>query len=36
LRAGFLDGGAGWRIARMNAREVYLKYRLLREVAREG
>lgn len=36
LRAGFLDGGAGWRIACMNAREVYLKYRLLREVAREG
>lgn len=30
LKGGFLDGSHGWRIARMNAREVYLKYSLLR------
>ncbi len=36
LRGGFLDGGAGWRIAQMNAHEVYLKYRLLREAAKRG
>ncbi len=30
LRGGFLDGRQGWRIAAFNAREVYLKYRLLR------
>src|SRR5690606_8539331 len=28
LRAGFLDGPQGWRIARICAREVYLKYSL--------
>ncbi|MEI7733089.1 MAG: glycosyltransferase family 2 protein [Verrucomicrobiota bacterium] len=30
LKAGFLDGPQGWRIAKINAREVHLKYRLLR------
>lgn len=29
LRRGFLDGGPGWRIARFNAWETYLKYRYL-------
>lgn len=29
LRLGFLDGKAGWDIARMNARTTYLKYRRL-------
>ena len=29
LRLGVLDGGAGWSIARMNARTTYLKYRKL-------
>jgi hypothetical protein len=29
LRAGFLDGAAGWQIARFSAKEVFLKYRLL-------
>lgn len=33
LRGGFLDGPQGWRIARLNAREVFLKYRLLRQLA---
>ena len=32
LKGGFLDGVQGARIARMNAREVKLKYELLREV----
>ncbi len=32
LRAGFLDGRAGWRIAGLSARETYLKYRLLRKL----
>ncbi len=32
LRAGFLDGAQGWRIARLNAREVFLKYKLLRQM----
>ena len=32
LRLGFLDGVAGWRIARMNAATTYLKYRRLREL----
>ena len=31
LRAGFLDSPQGWRIARMNSRETFLKYRLLRQ-----
>ena len=31
LKAGFLDGKAGWQIARLTAREVWLKYRFLRE-----
>jgi glycosyltransferase involved in cell wall biosynthesis len=31
LRGGFLDGAQGWRIARLCAREVALKYRLLRK-----
>lgn len=34
LRAGFLDGSQGWRIAGFCAREVALKYRLLREMNR--
>jgi glycosyltransferase involved in cell wall biosynthesis len=29
VRLGLLDGGAGWKIARMNARTTYLKYRKL-------
>jgi glycosyltransferase involved in cell wall biosynthesis len=29
VRLGLLDGGAGWNIARMNARTTYLKYRKL-------
>lgn len=36
LRAGFLDGRQGWRIAALNAREVYLKYRLLRLLNEAG
>ena len=35
LKRGFLDGPQGARIARMNAREVKLKYELLREMNRE-
>lgn len=34
LKGGFLDGAQGWRIARMNAREVKLKYETLRELNR--
>jgi len=38
LRGGFLDGKTGWRIANLNAREVRLKYQLLRKmnIAGEG
>ena len=36
VRGGFLDGRQGWRIAALNAREVYLKYRLLRLLNRAG
>jgi glycosyltransferase involved in cell wall biosynthesis len=36
LRAGFLDGAAGWRIAAISARETALKYRTLREWHRRG
>jgi glycosyltransferase involved in cell wall biosynthesis len=32
IRAGFLDGAAGFNIARMNARTTYLKYRQLKEL----
>ncbi|MEW6306168.1 MAG: glycosyltransferase family 2 protein [Verrucomicrobiota bacterium] len=32
LKRGFLDGPQGWRIAAFCAREVFLKYRLLREL----
>lgn len=32
LRLGFLDGIAGWQIARMNAKTTYLKYCRLREL----
>lgn len=32
LRGGFLDGAQGWRIAALCAREVYLKYQLLRDM----
>ncbi len=32
FRGGFLDGAQGWQIARLNAREVNLKYRLLRQM----
>ncbi len=35
VRRGFLDGPQGWRIAAMNAREVHLKYRLLRQLGQE-
>lgn len=34
LKGGFLDSGQGWRIARMNAREVKLKYETLRKLNR--
>ncbi len=34
LKRGFLDGAQGWRIASFCAREVYLKYQLLREMHR--
>jgi glycosyltransferase involved in cell wall biosynthesis len=34
LRAGFLDGAPGWRIAALCAREVRLKYSLLRQLQR--
>lgn len=36
LRAGFLDGAQGWRIAALCAKEVFLKYQLLREMHRVG
>jgi glycosyltransferase involved in cell wall biosynthesis len=36
LRRGFLDGRLGWRIATYAAGEVFLKYRLLREMQRES
>lgn len=36
LRRGFLDGALGWRIALFSAREVYLKYQLLRELGCAG
>ena len=32
FRGGFLDGAQGWQIAKLNAREVNLKYRLLRQM----
>lgn len=35
LRRGFLDGAQGWRIALFSAGEVFLKYRLLRKLARK-
>jgi len=35
LKRGFLDGPQGWRIAAFCAHEVFLKYRLLREMNRE-
>lgn len=34
LRRGFLDGRRGWRIAWFAAREVFLKYSLLRQMSR--
>jgi len=36
LRRGFLDGGPGWRIAALCARETALKYRLLRQLGRSN
>ena len=36
LQLGFLDGGRGWRIARMAARYSFLKYRKLGVLARGG
>jgi len=36
LRRGFVDGKQGWRIAGFCAREVFLKYRLLREMSRRA
>jgi len=36
LKAGFLDGAVGWDVARGNAREVRLKYQLLRKLNRES
>ncbi len=36
LRGGFLDGAQGWRIAALCAREVFLKYRLLRQLKQVG
>ena len=35
LKRGFLDGEIGWDIAAGNAREVWLKYKLLRKLNRE-
>lgn len=35
LRRGFLDGAHGWRIAALCAREVFLKYQLLRKLRRD-
>jgi len=35
LKGGFLDGAVGWDIAVGNAREVWLKYRLLEKLNRE-
>lgn len=35
LKAGFLDGAIGWDVATGNAREVWLKYQLLRKLNRE-
>ena len=32
LRCGFLNGRRGWQIAKLSAKEVFLKYRLLREL----
>ncbi|MBI5774659.1 MAG: glycosyltransferase family 2 protein [Verrucomicrobia bacterium] len=34
IKRGFLDGAQGWRIAQFSAREVFLKYQLLREMSR--
>ncbi len=34
LQAGFLDGTAGWNIARLSAKAVFLKYRKLRNLYR--
>ena len=36
LRAGFLDGWHGWRIARMSARYAWLKFKKLGELARNA
>ncbi len=36
LRAGFLDGAAGYQIARMNAQTTYLKYRQLQSLSGQG
>ncbi len=36
LRAGFLDGAQGWRIAIISAREVFLKYQLLRKLQKKS
>jgi glycosyltransferase involved in cell wall biosynthesis len=36
LKAGFLDGAQGWAIANFCAREVFLKYRMLREMNTRG
>lgn len=36
LRGGFLDGRQGWQIAGICAREVHLKYSLLRELGRKS
>lgn len=33
LRGGFLDGAQGWRIASISAREVFLKYQMLRQLS---
>jgi (heptosyl)LPS beta-1,4-glucosyltransferase len=35
LKGGFLDGRIGWEVALGNAREVRLKYELLRKLNRE-
>lgn len=31
FKAGFLDGRAGWQIGKINARGIYLKYKLIRD-----
>jgi hypothetical protein len=36
LKAGFLDGRAGWNVARVSALETYWRYRELEQLSRSG